>query len=198
MADDQNPELPLGGPNGKDATPPGGRGTNLIPVNIEDEMRRSYLDYSMSVIIGRALPDIRDGFKPVHRRILYTLHEMGLEFNKKYSKCAKVVGQAMGVYHPHGDSAIYDTMVRLAQPFSLRYPMVDGQGNFGSVDGDPPAAMRYTECRMTRIASLMLADIDQDTVDFVPNYDERTMEPTVLPTRVPNLIVNASNGVAVA
>ncbi len=138
-------------------------------------MRRSYLDYSMSVIIGRALPEIRDGFKPVHRRILYTLHEMGLEFNKKYTKCAKVVGQAMGVYHPHGDSAIYDTMVRLAQPFSLRYPMVDGQGNFGSVDGDPPAAMRYTECRMTRIAGQMLADIDQDTVDFVPNYDESTI-----------------------
>ena len=160
-------------------------------------MRRSYLDYSMSVIIGRALPEIRDGFKPVHRRILYTLHEMGLEFNKKYAKCAKVVGQAMGVYHPHGDSAIYDTLVRLAQPFSLRYPMVDGQGNFGSVDGDPPAAMRYTECRMTRIASQMLADIEQDTVDFVPNYDESTTEPTVLPTRIPNLIVNGSNGIAV-
>jgi DNA gyrase subunit A len=195
MADDQNPELPLGAPNGKDATPPGR--SNLIPVNIEDEMRRSYLDYSMSVIIGRALPEIRDGFKPVHRRILYTLHEMGLEFNKKYAKCAKVVGQAMGVYHPHGDSAIYDTLVRLAQPFSLRYPMVDGQGNFGSVDGDPPAAMRYTECRMTRIASLMLADIEQDTVDFVPNYDESTTEPTVLPARIPNLIVNGSNGIAV-
>ena len=180
MADDQNPELPLGAPNGKDATPPGRR-TNLIPVNIEDEMRRSYLDYSMSVIIGRALPEIRDGFKPVHRRILYTLHEMGLEYNKKYAKCAKVVGQAMGVYHPHGDSAIYDTLVRLAQPFSLRYPMVDGQGNFGSVDGDPPAAMRYTECRMMRIASQMLADIELDTVDFVPNYDESTTEPTVLP-----------------
>jgi DNA gyrase subunit A len=196
MADDQNPELPLGAPNGKDATPPG-RGTNLIPVNIEDEMRRSYLDYSMSVIIGRALPEIRDGFKPVHRRILYTLHEMGLEFNKKYAKCAKVVGQAMGVYHPHGDSAIYDTLVRLAQPFSLRYPMVDGQGNFGSVDGDPPAAMRYTECRMTRIASQMLADIELDTVDFTPNYDESTTEPTVLPARIPNLIVNGSNGIAV-
>jgi DNA gyrase subunit A len=196
MADDQNPELPLGAPNGKDATPPG-RGTNLIPVNIEDEMRRSYLDYSMSVIIGRALPEIRDGFKPVHRRILYTLHEMGLEYNKKYAKCAKVVGQAMGVYHPHGDSAIYDTLVRLAQPFSLRYPMVDGQGNFGSVDGDPPAAMRYTECRMTRIASQMLADIELDTVDFTPNYDESTTEPTVLPARIPNLIVNGSNGIAV-
>src|SRR6202050_4775060 len=196
MADDQNPLLPLG-PNGSDGNPPEGPGTRLIPINIEDEMKRSYLDYSMSVIIGRALPDIRDGFKPVHRRILYTLHEMGLEFNKKYAKCAKVVGQAMGVYHPHGDSAIYDTMVRLAQPFSMRYPMIDGQGNFGSVDGDPPAAMRYTECRMTRIAGAMLADIDQDTVDFVPNYDESTQEPTVLPTRVPNLIVNGSNGIAV-
>src|SRR5271165_3942729 len=191
MADDQNPQLPLEG-----GTPPNS-GTNLIPINIEEEMRRSYLDYSMSVIIGRALPDARDGLKPVHRRVLYTLSEMGLEYNKKYAKCAKVVGQAMGVYHPHGDSAIYDTMVRLAQPFSLRYPMIDGQGNFGSVDGDPPAAMRYTECRMTRIAGQMLADIDQDTVDFVPNYDESTMEPTVLPTRVPNLIVNGSNGIAV-
>ena len=175
MADDQNPQLPLG-PNGSDGNPPDGPGTRLIPINIEDEMKRSYLDYSMSVIIGRALPDIRDGFKPVHRRILYTMHEMGLEFNKKYAKCAKVVGQAMGVYHPHGDSAIYDTMVRLAQPFSMRYPMVDGQGNFGSVDGDPPAAMRYTECRMTRIAGAMLADIDQETVDFVPRSEEHTSE----------------------
>jgi DNA gyrase subunit A len=197
MADDQNPQLPLGNPNGSDGNPPAGSGTNLIPINIEDEMRRSYLDYSMSVIIGRALPDVRDGLKPVHRRILYTMHEMGLEFNKKYTKCAKVVGQAMGVYHPHGDSAIYDTLVRLAQPFSLRYPMVDGQGNFGSVDGDPPAAMRYTECRMMRIAGQLLADIDQDTVDFTPNYDESTTEPLVLPTRVPNLIVNGSNGIAV-
>ncbi len=197
MADDQNPQLPLGNPNGSDGNPPAGRGGNLIPINIEEEMRRSYLDYSMSVIIGRALPDIRDGFKPVHRRILYTMHEMGLEYNKKYTKCAKVVGQAMGVYHPHGDSAIYDTLVRLAQPFSLRYPMVDGQGNFGSVDGDPPAAMRYTESRMTRIAGQMMADIDQDTVDFVPNYDESTSEPSVLPTRIPNLIVNGSNGIAV-
>ncbi|MGC2401180.1 MAG: DNA gyrase subunit A [Acidobacteriaceae bacterium] len=196
MADDQNPLLPLGS-NGGDGTPPDGQASRLIPINIEEEMKRSYLDYSMSVIIGRALPDIRDGFKPVHRRILYTLNEMGLEYNKKYAKCAKVVGQAMGVFHPHGDSAIYDTLVRLAQPFSMRYPMVDGQGNFGSVDGDPPAAMRYTECRMTRIAGQMLADIDQETVDFVPNYDESTLEPTVLPTRVPNLIVNGSNGIAV-
>jgi DNA gyrase subunit A len=191
MANDQNPLLPLEG-----GTPPNG-GTNLIPINIEEEMRRSYLDYSMSVIIGRALPDARDGLKPVHRRVLYTLSEMGLEYNKKYTKCAKVVGQAMGVYHPHGDSAIYDTLVRMAQPFSLRYPLVDGQGNFGSVDGDPPAAMRYTECRLMRMAGELLADIDMETVDFVPNYDESTFEPTVLPTRVPNLIVNGSSGIAV-
>jgi len=191
MADDQNPLLPLEG-----GTPPNS-GTNLIPINIEEEMRRSYLDYSMSVIIGRALPDARDGLKPVHRRVLYTLNEMGLQYNKKYTKCAKVVGQAMGVYHPHGDSAIYDTLVRMAQPFSLRYPLVDGQGNFGSVDGDPPAAMRYTECRMQRLAGELLADIEMETVDFTPNYDESTVEPTVLPTRIPNLIVNGSSGIAV-
>ena len=190
MADDQNPQLPLDG-----GTPPGA--SNLIPINIEEEMRRSYLDYSMSVIIGRALPDARDGLKPVHRRVLYTMSEMGLEHNKKYTKCAKVVGQAMGVYHPHGDSAIYDTLVRMAQPFSLRYPLVDGQGNFGSVDGDPPAAMRYTECRMERLTGELMADIDMETVDFVPNYDESTLEPSVLPTRLPNLIVNGSSGIAV-
>ncbi|MFP5226768.1 MAG: DNA gyrase subunit A [Acidobacteriota bacterium] len=192
MADDQNPQLPLGsdGPTGPGAA-------NLVPINIEDEMRRSYLDYSMSVIIGRALPDARDGLKPVHRRILYTMHEMGLQHNKKYTKCAKVVGQAMGVYHPHGDSAIYDALVRMAQPFSMRYPLVDGQGNFGSVDGDPPAAMRYTECRMMRITGELLSDIEMETVDFVPNYDESTYEPSALPTRVPNLIVNGSNGIAV-
>jgi len=191
MADDQNPQLPLDG-----GTPPRDN-TNLISINIEEEMRRSYLDYSMSVIIGRALPDARDGLKPVHRRVLYTMSEMGLEYNKKYTKCAKVVGQAMGVYHPHGDSAIYDTLVRMAQPFSLRYPLVDGQGNFGSVDGDPPAAMRYTECRMMRITGELLADIDMETVDFVPNYDESTQEPSVLPTRIPNLLVNGSSGIAV-
>jgi DNA gyrase subunit A len=191
MPDDQNPQLPLEG-----GTPPNS-GTNLIPINIEEEMRRSYLDYSMSVIIGRALPSALDGLKPVHRRVLYTLSEMGLEYNKKYAKCAKVVGQAMGVYHPHGDTAIYDTLVRMAQPFSLRYPLVDGQGNFGSVDGDPPAAMRYTECRMEHIAGELLADIEMETVDFVPNYDESTFEPTVLPTRIPNLIVNGSSGIAV-
>ncbi|HEY1902463.1 MAG TPA: DNA gyrase subunit A [Terracidiphilus sp.] len=191
MADDQNPLLPLQG-----GTPPNG-GTNLIPINIEEEMRRSYLDYSMSVIIGRALPSALDGLKPVHRRVLYTLSEMGLEHNKKYAKCAKVVGQAMGVYHPHGDSAIYDTLVRMAQPFTLRYTLVDGQGNFGSVDGDPPAAMRYTECRMSRIAGELLSDIEMETVDFTPNYDESTFEPVVLPTRIPNLIVNGSSGIAV-
>src|SRR5579862_9184415 len=190
MPDDQNPQLPLDG-----GTPP--REGSLISINIEEEMRRSYLDYSMSVIIGRALPDARDGLKPVHRRVLYAMSEMGLEYNKKYTKCAKVVGQAMGVYHPHGDSAIYDTLVRMAQPFSLRYPLVDGQGNFGSVDGDPPAAMRYTECRLARIAGELLADIDMETVDFVPNYDESTTEPSVLPSRIPNLIVNGSSGIAV-
>ncbi len=200
MADEQNPQLPLGN-NGSDGTPPGGPtgpgAANMIFINIEDEMRRSYLDYSMSVIIGRALPDVRDGLKPVHRRVLYAMHEMGLQHNKKYTKCAKVVGQAMGLYHPHGDASIYDTMVRLAQPFTMRYTMVDGQGNFGSVDGDPPAAMRYTEARLTRIAGEMLADIDQDTVDFTPNYDESTFEPVVLPTRIPTLIVNGSSGIAV-
>src|SRR6201986_2262393 len=158
MADDQNPQLPL--------TPPPGDGgpgaANIQPVNIEEEMKRSYLDYSLSVIIGRALPDVRDGLKPVHRRILYAMQEMGLQSNKKYTKCAKVVGHAMGNYHPHGDSAIYDAMVRLAQPFSMRYPLVDGQGNFGSVDGDPPAAMRYTECRLERISSDLLADIEME------------------------------------
>ncbi len=195
MADDQNPQLPLGGNSGDGPTGPGA--ANLVPINIEDEMRRSYLDYSMSVIIGRALPDARDGLKPVHRRILYTMHEMGLQSNKKYTKCAKVVGQAMGVYHPHGDSAIYDALVRMAQPFSMRYPLVDGQGNFGSVDGDPPAAMRYTECRLDKISGELLADIEMETVDFVPNYDESTYEPFVLPTRIPNLIVNGSNGIAV-
>ncbi len=204
MADDQNPQLPLGDPgednpngSGSPGGPSGPGAANLISINIEDEMRRSYLDYSMSVIIGRALPDIRDGFKPVHRRVLYGMHDMGLQPNKKYTKCAKVVGHVMGNYHPHGDASIYDTMVRLAQPFSLRYPMVDGQGNFGSVDGDPPAAMRYTEAKMAKIAGEMLADIDMETVDFVPNYDESTLEPSVLPARIPNLIVNGSNGIAV-
>jgi DNA gyrase subunit A len=196
MADEQD-KLPLD-PNSPDGGGPIGPGAaNIIPINVEEEMRRSYLDYSMSVIIGRALPDVRDGLKPVHRRILHTMNEMGLVPNKKHTKCAKVVGQTMGVYHPHGDSAIYDTLVRMAQPFSLRYPLVDGQGNFGSVDGDPPAAMRYTECRMDRMAQELLADIDKDTVDFQSNYDDSTQEPTVLPARFPNLLVNGSNGIAV-
>jgi DNA gyrase subunit A len=198
MADDQNPQLPLTPPDGDGGLPPGGPGAaNVQPINIEEEMRRSYLDYSMSVIIGRALPDVRDGLKPVHRRVLYTMQEMGLQYNKKHTKCAKVVGQAMGQYHPHGDAAIYDTLVRLAQDFSLRYPLVDGQGNFGSVDDDPPAAMRYTECRLTRLAASLMEDIDKETVDFIPNYDESTVEPTVMPTRIPNLLVNGSEGIAV-
>jgi DNA gyrase subunit A len=196
MADEQNPQLPLTPPPGGDG-PQGPGAANIQPVNIEEEMRRSYLDYSMSVIIGRALPDVRDGLKPVHRRVLYTMQDMGLYYNKKHTKCAKVVGQAMGQFHPHGDAAIYDTLVRLAQPFSLRYPLVDGQGNFGSVDDDPPAAMRYTECRLMRIAGSLMEDIDKETVDFVPNYDESTVEPTVLPTRIPNLLVNGSEGIAV-
>src|SRR5215472_2255947 len=190
MADDKNPQLPLDG-----GTPPGG--SNHVPINIEEEMRRSYLDYSMSVIIGRALPDARDGLKPVHRRILTAMDREGLQHNKKYSKCAGVVGECLKKYHPHGDSAVYDALVRMAQPWSLRYPLVDGQGNFGSVDGDPPAAYRYTECRMERIAEEMMADIEMETVDMVPNFDETTDEPTVLPTRIPNLIVNGSNGIAV-
>jgi DNA gyrase subunit A len=202
MADDQNPEnpqLPLKPPSGGDGSlPPGSPGAaNVQPINIEDEMRRSYLDYSMSVIIGRALPDVRDGFKPVHRRVLYAMQEMGLHYNKKHTKCAKVVGQCMGQYHPHGDAPIYDTLVRMAQNFSLRYPLVDGQGNFGSVDDDPPAAMRYTECRLARIAGSLMEDIDKETVDFVPNYDESTVEPTVVPTRIPNLLINGSEGIAV-
>ena len=192
-----NTPPPAGSPPDNPSSVQGRGALSMLSINIEEEMRRSYLDYSMSVIIGRALPDVRDGLKPVHRRILYGMQEMGLQFNKKYTKSAKVVGHVMGNYHPHGDSAIYDTMVRLAQPFSLRYIMVDGQGNFGSVDGDPPAAMRYTESRLTRIAGEMLADIDMDTVDFVPNYDESTVEPSVLPARIPNLIVNGSSGIAV-
>jgi len=193
MADEQNPQLPLDPPNNG-----GGPGAaNIQPVNIEDEMKRSYLDYSMSVIIGRALPDVRDGLKPVHRRILYAMYDMGMLHNRKTSKCAGVVGELLKKYHPHGDSAVYDSLVRLAQPWSMRYPLIDGQGNFGSVDGDPPAAYRYTECRLTRIAEEMLADIDKDAVDFVPNFDETTEEPVVLPTRIPNLLINGSDGIAV-
>lgn len=168
-----------------------------LPISLEEEMRRSYLDYAMSVIVGRALPDVRDGLKPVHRRVLFAMHEMNNVWNRPYVKCARVVGDVMGKYHPHGDSAIYDTLVRMAQDFSLRYPLVDGQGNFGSVDGDNPAAMRYTECRLDKIAAELLADLDKETVDFQPNYDGKENEPTVLPARIPNLLINGSAGIAV-
>src|ERR1700690_3309173 len=197
MADDQNPELPLTPPpNGGDGTGIPGA-LNIQPVNIEEEMKKSYLDYSMSVIIGRALPDVRDGLKPVHRRILYTMQQMGLQPNKSTRKCARIVGDVMGKYHPHGNLAVYDALVRLAQPFAMRYPLVDGQGNFGSVDGDPPAADRYTEAKLTKVASALLEDLDKDTVDFRPNYDGNEIEPDVLPTRIPNLLVNGSSGIAV-
>ncbi|MFY8134401.1 MAG: DNA gyrase subunit A, partial [Aquimonas sp.] len=169
----------------------------IIPVNIEDEMRKSYLDYAMSVIVGRALPDARDGLKPVHRRVLYAMNELGAHSNKPYYKSARIVGDVIGKFHPHGDQSVYDTLVRMAQPFSLRYLLVDGQGNFGSVDGDNAAAMRYTEARMSKLAHELMADIDKETVDFQPNYDEKELEPTVLPTRVPNLLVNGSSGIAV-
>ena len=169
----------------------------ILPVNLEDEMKQSYLDYAMSVIVGRALPDVRDGLKPVHRRALYAMSELGNDWNKPYKKSARVVGDVIGKYHPHGDTAVYDTIVRMAQPFSLRYMLIDGQGNFGSVDGDAPAAMRYTEVRMAKIAHELLADIDKETVDFVPNYDESEKEPSVFPTRLPNLLINGSAGIAV-
>ncbi|MDE1976244.1 MAG: DNA gyrase subunit A, partial [Elusimicrobia bacterium] len=170
---------------------------NTIPRDIGAEMRASYIDYSMSVIVGRALPDIRDGLKPVHRRILYAMHDEGLASNKKYSKCAGVVGEVLKKYHPHGDSAVYDAMVRMVQDFSLLHPLIDGQGNFGSVDGDPAAAYRYTECRLSKIAEEVLADIDQETVDFSANFDGTTTEPVVLPAKIPNLLVNGSSGIAV-
>src|SRR5580658_7730766 len=162
-------------------------------LNIEDDMRQSYLDYAMSVNIGRALPDVRDGLKPVHRRILYAMFREGLLSSRRYSKCAGVVGEVLKRYHPHGDSAVYDSLVRMAQTFSMRYPLIDGQGNFGSIDGDPPAAYRYTECRLTRMAYSLLADIDKDTVDFVPNYDGSEMMPWVLPAAIPNLLINGSS-----
>jgi len=171
--------------------------SQILPVNIEDEMKESYLSYSMSVIIGRALPDARDGLKPVHRRILYGMYELGNEWNKPYKKSARIVGDVMGKYHPHGDAAIYDTLVRMAQDFSMRYPLIDGQGNFGSIDGDPPAAMRYTEVRLARIASEMLGDIEKETVEFIPNYDGSAVEPVVLPANIPNLLLNGSSGIAV-
>ncbi len=193
MADDQNPELPL-------TPPPGGDGPgalNIQPVNIEEEMKRSYLDYSMSVIIGRALPDVRDGLKPVHRRILYTMQQMGLQPNRATRKCARIVGEVMGKYHPHGNLAVYDALVRLAQDWSMRYPLIFGQGNFGSVDGDPPAADRYTEAKLAQVATPLLEDLDKETVDFHPNYDGSEVEPDVLPARIPNLLVNGSDGIAV-
>ncbi len=207
MADTEDPKLPEAGDAGAAPPPAGGNGAsggeqpppahNVMPVAIEDEMRKSYLDYSMSVIIGRALPDVRDGLKPVHRRVLYAMHELGNHHNKPYKKSARIVGDVIGKYHPHGDSAVYDTLVRMAQDFSLRYLLVDGQGNFGSIDGDPPAAMRYTESRLTRLAEELLADIDKETVEFGPNYDDSLTEPLVMPTRFPNLLVNGSAGIAV-
>lgn len=165
--------------------------------DIGEEMKSSYIDYAMSVIVGRALPDVRDGLKPVHRRILYTMDEMGLKFNKSYKKSARVVGDVLGKYHPHGDSAVYDALVRMVQDFSLRHPLIDGQGNFGSVDGDPAAAYRYTECRLARVSDELIADIDKETVDFSPNFDGSLEEPVVLPARLPNLLVNGSTGIAV-
>jgi DNA gyrase subunit A len=195
MPDDQNPELPLTPP-----TPPGDGSHGALhiqPVNIEDEMRKSYLDYSMSVIIGRALPDIRDGLKPVHRRILYTMQQMGLQPNRATRKCARIVGDVMGKYHPHGNLAVYDALVRLAQTWSMRYPLIFGQGNFGSVDGDPPAADRYTEAKLAQVATALLEDLDKETVDFRPNYDGSEVEPDVLPARIPNLLINGSDGIAV-
>src|SRR5512142_2035484 len=193
MADEQNPELHL-------TPPPGGDGPgalNIQPGTNEEEMRRSYLDCSMSVIIGRALPDVRDGLKPVHRRILYTMQQMGLQPNRPTRKCARIVGDVMGKYHPHGNLAVYDALVRLAQDWNMRYPLVDGQGNFGSVDGDPPAADRYTEARLTRVSTALLEDLDKEAVDFYPNYDGSETQPTVLPARFPNLLVNGSDGIAV-
>lgn len=171
--------------------------SDISPITIESEMQTSYLAYAMSVIVSRALPDVRDGLKPVHRRILYAMREGGYDSGKPYKKSARIVGDVMGKYHPHGDSAIYDSMVRMAQDFSLRVMLIDGQGNFGSMDGDPPAAMRYTEARLNKIAETMLEDIDKETVDFQPNYDESTQEPTVLPARFPNLLVNGAAGIAV-
>ena len=172
-------------------------GEKIIQINIEDEMKSAYIDYSMSVIVSRALPDVRDGFKPVHRRVLYGMQDLGVYSNRPYKKSARIVGEVLGKYHPHGDSSVYDTMVRMAQPWSLRYPLVDGQGNFGSVDGDSPAAMRYTEARLRKIAEEMLDDLEKETVDFRPNFDDSLEEPTVLPTKIPNLLVNGAAGIAV-
>ncbi|MGI9388387.1 MAG: DNA gyrase subunit A, partial [Methyloligellaceae bacterium] len=189
MADNEN----VSGRGGEDGDGP----SDIKLISITDEMKRSYLDYAMSVIVSRALPDVRDGLKPVHRRILYTMHEMGLAWNRPYKKSARVVGDVMGKYHPHGDSAIYDALVRMAQDFSMRLQLIDGQGNVGSIDNDPPAAMRYTECRLAQVAHTLLDDIDKDTVDFRENYDNSETEPTVLPARYPNLLVNGAGGIAV-
>src|SRR6202158_4169241 len=194
MPDDQNPELPLTPPPPGDGSP---GALHIQPVNIEDEMKRSYLDYSMSVIIGRALPDVRDGLKPVHRRILFTMQQMGLQPNRATRKCARIVGEVMGKYHPHGNLAVYDALVRLAQTWSMRYPLIFGQGNFGSVDGDPPAADRYTEAKLAQVSTALLEDLDKETVDFRPNYDGSEVEPDVLPARIPNLLINGSDGIAV-
>lgn len=172
-------------------------GEKIIPINIEDEMKSAYIDYSMSVIVSRALPDVRDGLKPVHRRVLYGMHELGVRSNSAHKKSARIVGEVLGKYHPHGDTSVYDSMVRMAQEWSLRYMLVDGQGNFGSIDGDSPAAMRYTEARMRKIADDMLADIEKDTVDHQLNFDDSLKEPTVLPARIPNLLVNGASGIAV-
>ena len=169
----------------------------IIKINIEDEMKSSYIDYSMSVIVSRALPDVRDGLKPVHRRVLYGMYELGVMSNRGYKKSARIVGEVLGKYHPHGDTSVYDSMVRMAQEWSLRYQLVDGQGNFGSIDGDSPAAMRYTEARLRKVSEEMLADLDKDTVDFQLNFDDTLTEPTVLPTRIPNLLVNGASGIAV-
>src|SRR5882757_7756031 len=169
----------------------------IVQINIEEQMKTAYIDYSLSVIVGRALPDVRDGLKPVHRRVLFAMHELGNTFNKPHKKCARIVGEVLGKYHPHGDSSVYDAMVRMAQEWSMRYMMVDGQGNFGSQDGDGPAAMRYTEARLHRLAESMLEDIEKDTVDFQPNFDDSLTEPTVLPSRIPQLLLNGSSGIAV-
>src|SRR3974390_1205203 len=195
MADDQNPELPLTPPPGGDGGSPGA--LNIQPVNIEEEMRRSYLDYSMSLIGGRGLPDVRAGLKPVHRRILYTMQQMGLQPNKATRKCARIVGDVRGKYHPRGKLAVYDALVRLAQDWSLRYPLIFGQGNFGSVDGDPPAADRYTEAKLAQVSTALLEDLNKETADFHPNYDGSQVEPDVLPARIPNLLINGSDGIAV-
>src|SRR5215213_9357183 len=195
MSDDITPPEPP--ENGGDEPASVPAGARVLPRLIEEEMRESFLDYSMSVIVQRALPDVRDGLKPVHRRILFAMHEAGLAPNRPYKKSATVVGDVLGKYHPHGDASVYDSLVRMVQDFSLRYPLVDGQGNFGSIDGDSAAAYRYTEARLTRIAMEMLADIDKNTVDYAPNFDDRLQEPKVLPSGLPNLVVNGSSGIAV-